>query len=108
MPSGVYQHKYGYKHTDTSRRKISLSKLGVLFTRKEKISYRGIHYWVRKYLGIPLKCKFCDKERTTPKSIHWANKSHKYLRELTDWISLCASCHKKYDYGYRRSSTKLY
>lgn len=36
---------------------------------------------------------------------HWANKSHKYKRELTDWISLCVKCHKKYDGDYRRNTT---
>ncbi len=32
-----------------------------------------------------------------PKGIQWANKSHTYKRELTDWFALCGTCHKKYD-----------
>lgn len=30
-------------------------------------------------------------------SIHWANRSHKYLRDLTDWTALCIPCHRKHD-----------
>ena len=69
------------------------------------VGYRGLHYWVSRKLGKANKCQFCDKEKTTPRSIHWANKSHTYLRELTDWISLCAFCHKQYDGAYKRSLT---
>jgi hypothetical protein len=63
----------------------------------QEVGYRGLHYWIRRVLGIPLKCKKCGKVRTTPKSVQWANKSHKYLRNKKDWISLCVPCHRKYD-----------
>lgn len=63
----------------------------------EKVSYRNMHRWVIKNLGLAKKCKKCGKEKTTAKSIHWANKDHKYKRNLIDWIALCASCHKIYD-----------
>lgn len=63
----------------------------------EEVGYRGIHHWIKKIMGSPKKCEHCLKEKTTPKSIQWANKSHQYKRELTDWISLCARCHAKYD-----------
>ena len=49
------------------------------------------------WLGKAHKCVDCGKDKTTPKSIHWANKSHEYLRELSDWMQLCAKCHKRYD-----------
>lgn len=63
----------------------------------DKVGYNSLHSWIRKYKGKPIICEHCGKEKTTPKSIHWANVSGKYLRDLSDWISLCASCHKKYD-----------
>ena len=63
----------------------------------DKVSYRALHKWVIKNLGKAQKCKHCGKEKTTAKSIQWANKDHKYKRNLTNWIALCASCHKKYD-----------
>jgi hypothetical protein len=65
----------------------------------DSVSYRNLHRWVRYWKGEPIKCEFCGKEKTTAKSIQWANKSHNYNRILTDWISLCVKCHKKYD-GY--------
>jgi hypothetical protein len=34
-----------------------------------------------------------------PKSFQWANISKKYLRDFSDWMQLCASCHAKYDRG---------
>ena len=67
------------------------------------VGYFALHSWIRRMLGKVVKCDFCGKEKTTPKSIQWANKSHKYKRNLTDWISLCVKCHKKYDIDYRRN-----
>lgn len=61
------------------------------------VGYRALHSWIMRKLGKPTKCEFCGKEKTTPKSIHWANKSRQYLRELSDWIMLCVKCHKAYD-----------
>lgn len=61
-----------------------------------KAGYRSIHTWIQNKLGKAIKCKYCGKESNGHK-IHWANINHKYKRELTDWISLCASCHGKHD-----------
>ena len=63
----------------------------------DKVGYRGLHHWMKKEFGKAFKCEFCGKTRTTPKSIQWANKTGKYLRDRNDWLELCASCHKKYD-----------
>ena len=63
----------------------------------DEVGYRALHRWVQGKLGKAQVCEQCWKLKTTPKSIHWANKSHEYKRDLTDWISLCVSCHKKYD-----------
>ena len=65
----------------------------------DNCSYRSLHSWVTRWKGKPIKCEHCGKLKTTPKSIHWANISGEYKRELTDWISLCVKCHKHYD-GY--------
>ena len=85
------------------REKLGKSHIGKLCNEKhplwkgENVSYRCLHMWVHRKLGKPMLCEFCGKEKTTVKSIHWANKSHNYLRNLTDWISLCVHCHKAYD-----------
>lgn len=91
----------GKCHTTETKIKMSESHKGEksYAWKGENVGYRALHRWVHSRLGSPQICKFCGKEKTTLKSIHWANKSHKYLRNLNDWISLCVSCHKKYD-GY--------
>lgn len=63
----------------------------------ENVGYDALHDWVNRHRGKAVRCEHCDKEKTTPKSIQWANKSHKYKRDLDDWISLCTPCHRKYD-----------
>ena len=62
-----------------------------------KAGYAAIHYWVSNNFGKPNKCEHCGKENHKYKSIHWANKSGNYLRDIKDWIRLCVVCHKKFD-----------
>lgn len=61
------------------------------------VSYSGLHYWVARKLGKPDSCEFCGKSGLKGRHIQWANKSGKYLRDLSDWLRLCYWCHKKYD-----------
>lgn len=61
--------------------------------RGDKVGYGGVHQWVYKKLGKASKCTKCG----STKNIQWANKSKKYLRDLTDWMELCNSCHFAYD-----------
>lgn len=63
----------------------------------DKVSYRGLHYWLRRKLGKPTKCIQCGKVDTRPKFIQWANIDGTYRRVLSDYIPLCTSCHKLYD-----------
>ena len=64
---------------------------------KEKVGYKYLHKWIIKVLGQPTKCEFCGRDGLTGRKIHWANKSCQYLRDRTDWLRLCAKCHKAYD-----------
>ncbi len=63
----------------------------------DNVTYQAKHMRVRKYRGYPTKCEQCGKESSNNRIIHWANKSHEYRRDLSDWIRLCIKCHKKYD-----------
>ena len=65
--------------------------------RGAKGIYRSLHRWVEKHLGHPDTCKHCGRSNLSGHLIHWANKSHKYKRDLEDWLRLCVKCHKKYD-----------
>lgn len=60
------------------------------------VGYRGIHRWINFYKGKAIKCEHCGKTGNG-RQIHWANINHKYTRNLNDYISLCYSCHGKYD-----------
>ena len=60
----------------------------------DNVGYDALHAWVKRHYGKPPKCEHCG---TTKKRICWANKTKQYLRERTDWLRLCYSCHKKYD-----------
>ncbi len=59
----------------------------------ENVGYDALHDWVRRHRGKATVCEYCS----STKSVQWANKSHSYKRDLTDWLSLCRKCHIKYD-----------
>jgi hypothetical protein len=61
------------------------------------VSYRNLHRWVERCLGKPDTCEHCGKTGLFGKHIQWANKSHQYKRDLSDWLRLCAPCHSIYD-----------
>lgn len=63
----------------------------------EKVSYRGLHQWVRRNKGKPTRCTQCSLESKKPRVIQWANVDGKYRRHLDDFIALCCSCHKLRD-----------
>jgi hypothetical protein len=116
MPSGIYQRiKYigGYKMSEETKEKMSLAKRNMTEENKknigdghraekngiwkgDEVGYRALHNWVQKYKGKARKCSFCGKNGSG-KQIQWANIDHQYRRVLEDYISLCSSCHKKYD-----------
>lgn len=108
--------KKGHKHSESTKRKISKIQKGRKHLPQEgfqkgheglagknnsmwkndQVGYGALHDWVRRYKGKPLTCEHCGKSYKERK-LHWANKSHTYKRDLTDWLSLCVPCHSKYD-----------
>ncbi len=93
------------RHTEKHREK---TKLQISLSRRDKgigksnpnwkggvDTYGSLHDWVEVRLGKPRKCEFCSS--TNQRFYDWANKSHQYKRDLSDWIRLCRPCHKKYD-----------
>lgn len=77
------------------------------FNWSDTPSYMSVHSWIRRILGKAQKCEnsFCVYPRTRsngfivwfPKKFEWANISRKYKRDVTDYISLCCSCHHYFD-----------
>lgn len=70
-------------------------------------AYVVLHRWVRKKFGKPNFCSLC---KSGDKKIYqWANISGEYKRDITDWVGLCVSCHKRFDIGrYWRKHKDFY
>jgi hypothetical protein len=73
-----------------------------------KVGLTALHIWKIRREGNPLYCEHCGEkgnyifyyykgELRKKWSIHWANKSGRYLRDSDDWLGFCYPCHKKYD-----------
>lgn len=62
----------------------------------DKIGYTALHRWVERHRGKPKRCGHCGT-RSPYRHYEWANVSHKYLRDLKDFIRLCKQCHHKFD-----------
>lgn len=104
----TFQHSEEFKEK-MSKRVKKLWEEGIYKIRTGEISahwkgdevgYRGLHHWIVKELGKADHCEFCGLDKIPKRKIryfHWANKSHDYKRDLSDWIQLCYICHKKYD-----------
>ena len=75
----------------------------------DNVGYGALHAWIHRNLGKASRCNNLDcfyPRRMAngctlykPKRFEWANISKKYKRDLKDWISLCVSCHQKWDRG---------
>lgn len=70
----------------------------------EAVGIKNLHHWVKRHKGKPSLCEHCGT--TIAKAYDWANIDHKYRRRLEDFIRLCRSCHRKYDYAFNNYSTK--
>ena len=60
-----------------------------------KTQYRALHFWVQKRLG---KAFFCSNDSNHKSIVYdWANLSGEYKKDISDFKSLCRSCHRKMD-----------
>lgn len=60
-----------------------------------KVSYRGLHNWLRRNWGKPSFCEYCKS--ITKNKYDWANITGIYTRERKDYKRLCRGCHIKLD-----------
>ena len=60
---------------------------------------KNIHDWIRENYGSANKCSNPDCKYNKPKRYEWALiHGKKYERNVENFIQLCPSCHRKYDY----------
>lgn len=85
--------------SEETKIKISESLRGEnhIYWKGDKVGYSALHKWVTNRLGRPNHCAHCHTE--VAKRYEWANISHAYKRDLSDWIRLCCTCHSLYDKG---------
>jgi len=68
-----------------------------------RASYRTIHQWLERHYIKKGICEHCGLHTKTD----WANKTGNYERLIRDdWIELCRSCHKAYDFKYKIKNPK--
>lgn len=97
-------------HTEETKRKMrAVHKRGVQHHawKGSAVGYDALHAWIVRVLGAAKThvCKKCG----TKNGLQWANKDHKYTRDLKKWFVLCRKCHYHYDedvlkvkHGYNR------
>jgi hypothetical protein len=74
--------------------------------RGDKAGYATIHSWLYRQVGKATFCSF-NKEHKASR-YEWASKSRKALRDVSDYMPLCPSCHHKYDYtSERKRNTEM-
>ncbi len=66
----------------------------------EDAGYVSKHMWLNLHFAKSGICEHCKKQVGTkkPKCTDWANISGNYLRDRADFLELCRSCHRLYDY----------
>jgi|SRR3990167_1964971 len=58
-------------------------------------SYSAVHKWLARNHKKKERCEFCGSQ----KFLEWALKKRKrHEHVLESYLTLCSSCHKKYDY----------
>ena len=65
-----------------------------------KMTYSGVHAWIKRIAGQPNYCEIC--KTTKAKKFEWSNKSGKYIRNKNDWQRLCKKCHYEYDNQFEK------
>ena len=93
--------KKGQKPWNTGIKGIHLSpktefKKGILphNWKGDNVGYDALHDWVKRRLG---KANICSNNFEHKGPYEWSNISYEYKRILSDWKSLCRSCHHKKD-----------
>lgn len=80
--------------------KVSKSLIGKIGKESRRwkgneAGYVAKHMWIKKYHGKALKCSNDNNHKAL--RYEWANISGEYKRDITDYIELCPSCHRKMD-----------
>ena len=99
--SGYSTSWKGGSHSEETKKKISESRKGKASGEDayqwlgDRVRYRALH----ERFGKAKKCVVCASSGGKIRGCHWANLSGKYKPKQSDFISLCPSCHRRWDRG---------
>lgn len=65
----------------------------------DKVSYSGIHEWIKRKKNKLEYCEVCGSEE----HVDIANISGEYKREVSDWRYMCKKCHHIHDNIYEKA-----
>jgi|SRR3990167_8143697 len=89
--------KKGQKAWNKGIKMLQMSEWNAYQWKGDDVGYFTLHKWVARHKGKPDTCLHCERTNLSGRSIHWANRSGQYRRDLGDWIRLCVWCHGKFD-----------
>lgn len=95
VPANAF--KKGHITWSKGKKRPEITGEGNPIWKGDDVGYYALHSWVERNLGQPDTCEHCGKSGLKGRQIHWANKSQEYRRNVSDWLRLCAKCHKTYD-----------
>lgn len=90
---------HGSYWTEESRKKFRESMSGDkhFAWKGDDASKVAKHTFINGIKGRPKECEHCGIK--DPNKVYdWANVDHQYSRDPDDYIRLCRSCHRIYDY----------
>lgn len=88
-------NKFNKNHPPIGKKRPDMAEEKHFAWKGDSVGRTALHDWVKARLGRPKKCEHCGTAMA--KKYEWANKSHKYKRELSDWVRFCTRCHREYD-----------
>jgi len=88
--NGHHKGHLGHKHSEESKQRMSENSH---MWRGNKVKYRALHQWIRKYLPIPKNCQMCNEI----KRLTLSNITDEYNRFFCNWLYLCYKYHNRLD-----------
>lgn len=86
----------GRKHTEKAKLKMRLNiPRGARHHswKGDSANYVTKHQWIYRNFGKADRCELNPSH--TERYFEWHNLSGQYLRDRSDWIMVCGSCHRK-------------
>lgn len=90
--------RIGTIYSEERNKKVSLAKMDNKNPawKGDKVGYKTLHKWIREHKPRIDYCEHCKKIDT--KRLVLANINGKYTRDFNNYLWLCDSCHRTFDY----------